>query len=47
MGGEFFKRSEMGRGTHPKIQDGSEDPPGVPVQVGGPSWRSGMGRGTL
>ena len=37
----------MGRGTLPKVRDGSGDPPGGPGQVGGPSLWSWMGRGTL
>ena len=39
--------SGMGRGTLPEVLDGSGDPRGSSVCFGGPSWRSGMGRGTL
>ena len=36
----------MGRGTFGEIRDGSGDPRGGPVRVGGPSRRSGSDWGT-
>ena len=36
----------MGRETLDEVWDGSGDPRGSPGQVGGPSGRSGTGRGT-
>ena len=38
--------SETGRGTLLEVWDGKGDTRGGPGQVGGPSGRSGMGRGT-
>ena len=38
-------RSESGRETHPEVQKWSGEPPGSPEMVGGPSRRSGSGRG--
>ena len=37
----------MGRGTRPKVQDGSGDPWRGQGQVGGLSWRFRTGQGTL
>ena len=35
----------MVKGTFPKVWDGSEDPPGSPGWIGGPSWKIGTTRG--
>ena len=43
----YFERSQTGGEVIWKVWDGSGDPPGGPGQVGRPSQRSRMGRGTL
>ena len=45
--GKSYGRSGTGRGTHPKIRDGSGDRKEGPGRVVGPSQRSGMGWGIL